>query len=140
MFMSTTNMCHIHISTVSTHVATRDNNKILRTHPPYIFSSEYRLPRLSHRTLALLRTNKSPFLKSYLHKVDAKSHSSPLCPLCKIHRHNTHLFNCTHIRTTLSSLDGVRHGWPEKKLTGGPHVERWDSPPPPLSRVKGVGR
>ena len=46
--------------------------------PPHISSSEEILPRLTRRTLAQLRTNKSPFLKSYLHKVDAKSHASPL--------------------------------------------------------------
>ena len=34
-------------------------------------------------TLAQLRTNKSP--KSCLHQVDAKSHPSPLCPLCNTH-------------------------------------------------------
>ena len=40
------------------------------------------------------------FLKSYLHKVDAKTHPSLLCPLCNIHTHDTHhLFNCTHIVT-----------------------------------------
>ena len=55
---------------------------------------------------AQLRTNKSLFPKSYLHKVDAKSHPSPLCLLCNTHTHDTHhLFNCTHIRTTLSPLE-----------------------------------
>ena len=103
-----TNMRHIYTSIVSRHLATRGNNKILRTPPPHTMysSSEEILPRLTRRTLAQLRTNKSPFLKSYLHKVDAKTHPSPLCPLCNIHTHDTHhLFNCTHIRTTLSPLD-----------------------------------
>ena len=66
-----TNMHHIHTSIVSMHLATRGNNKILRTPPPHTSISEEILPRLTHRTLAQLRTNKSPFLKSYLHKVDA---------------------------------------------------------------------
>ena len=75
-------------------------------HPPHISSSGEILPCITRRTLAQLRTNKSPFLKSYVHKVDAKTHPSPLCPLCNIHTHDTHhLFNCTHIRTTLSPLD-----------------------------------
>ena len=103
-----TNMRHIHTSIVSMHLATRGNNKILCTPPPHISSSEEILPRLTRRTLAQLRTNKSPFIKSYLHKVDAKSHPSPLCPLCNTHTHTHdkhHLFNCTHIRTTLSPLD-----------------------------------
>ena len=87
-----TNMRHIHTSIASSH--TRGNNKILRTPPPHISSSAQR------------RTNKSPFIKSYLNKGDAKSHPSPLCPLCNIHTHNTHhIFNCTHICTTLSPLD-----------------------------------
>ena len=90
-----TNMCHRHISIVSRHLATRG-----------ISSSEERLPRLTRRTLAQLRTNKHPFLKSYLHKVHVKTHPSSLCPICNIHTHDTHhLFKCTHIRTTLSPLD-----------------------------------
>ena len=95
-----TNLCHIHTSIVSRHLATIGNNKILQTPPPHISSSEEILPRLTCHTLAQLRTNKSPFLKSYLHKVDAKSHPSPLCPLCNTHTHDTHhLFNCSHIVT-----------------------------------------
>ena len=132
-----TNMRHIHTSIVSRHLATRGNNKILRTPPPHTSSSEEILPRLTRRTLAQLRTNKSPFLKSYLHKVDAKTHPSPLCPLCNIHTHDTHhLFNCTHIRTTLSPLDlwtdpagvtAMLARWTEK-LAGGPQAGTSDSP------------
>ena len=61
-----TNMHHIHISIVSRHLATRGNNKILRTPPPHISSSEERLLRLTRHTLAQLRTNKSPFLNIIL--------------------------------------------------------------------------
>ena len=85
-----TNMCHIHTSIVSRHLATRSNNKILRTPPPHISSSEEIIPRFICHTLAQLRTNKSPFLKSYLNKVDVKSHPSPLCTLC-----NTHIISST---------------------------------------------
>ena len=53
-----TNMRHIHTSIVSRHLATRGNNKILRTPPPHTSSSEEILPRLTRRTLAQLRTNK----------------------------------------------------------------------------------
>ena len=99
-------MRHIHTSIISRHLATRGTNKILLTPLPHTSCSEERLPRLTRRTLAQLRTNKFPFLKSYLHKVDAKTHPSPLCPLCNIHTHDTHhLFNCTHIHTTLSPLN-----------------------------------
>ena len=121
-------MCHIHASIVSRHLATRGITKILRTPPPHTSSSEERLPLLTRCTLAQLRTNKSPFLKSYLHKVDAKTHPSPLCPLCNIHTH--HLFNCTHIRTTSSPLGlwtdpagvtALLARW-TKKLAGGPQA------------------
>ena len=83
------------------------------------------LPRLTRCTLAKLMTNKS-------HKVDAKSHPS-LYPVCNTHTH--HLFNFTHIRTTLSPLDlwtdrvGVMElldRWTEK-LAGGPRAGRSDS-------------
>ena len=141
-----TNMRHIHTSIVSRHLATRGNNKILRTPPPHISSSEEILPRLTCRNLAQLITNKSPFHKSYLHKVDAKSHLSPLCPLCKTHTHDTHhLFNCTYIRTTLSPLDlwtdptGVMElltRWRDK-LAGGP--KRDDRTPPPTNKGQGSG-
>ena len=47
-----TNMRHIHTSIVSRHLATRGNNKILRTPPPHTSSSEEILPRLTRRTLA----------------------------------------------------------------------------------------
>ena len=92
-----TNMRHIHTSIVSRHLATRGNNKILHTPPPHTSSSEEILLRLTRGILAQLITNKSQFYKSYLHKDDANSHPSPLCPLCNTHTHDTHhLFNCTH--------------------------------------------
>ena len=125
------------MTSVSRHLATRSNNKILRTPPPHINSSEEILPRLTCLTRAQLRTNKSPFLKSYLHKVDTKSHPSPLCPLCNTHTHGTHhLFKSTHVHNTLSPLDlwkdptGVTSllaRWTEK-LAGGPQVGTSDSP------------
>ena len=60
-------MRHIHTYIVSVHLATGDNNKILRTAPPHIDSSEEILPHLTSRTLAKLRTNKSPFFKRMIH-------------------------------------------------------------------------
>ena len=131
-------MHHIHTSIVSRHLATRGNNKILGTPPPHTSSSEEILPRLTRRTLAQLRTNKSPFLK-----VNAKTHPSPLCPLCNIHTHDTHhLFNCTHIVApgfvdrprrsdcTASQMDGEAGWW----------TTIWNIGLPPLARVMGVGR
>ena len=78
-----TNMRHIHTSIVSRHLATRCNNKILRTPPPHISSSEEKIPVSFVTPLPQLRrTNKSPFFKSYLHKFYAKTLPTPLCPLC----------------------------------------------------------
>ena len=88
-----TNMRHIHTSIVSRHLATRGNNKILRTPPPHTSSSEEIIPRLTRRTLAQLRTNESPFLKSYLHKVDAKH----------IHHHYAPSVTSTHTIHIISS-------------------------------------
>ena len=127
-------MLHIH---TSRHLATSGNIQILCTHPPHISSSEEIRPHLTCRTLTQFRTNKSPFLTSYLHKVDAKSYPSPLYSLCNHHVQTTHhLFNCTHIFTTLSPLDlwtepdGVTAllvRWMEK-LAGVPQEGRSDSP------------
>ena len=91
-----TNMRHIHTSIVSRHLSTRGNNKIVRTPPPHISSSEI-LPRLARRTLAQLRTNEPiVFTQSRRH----------ISPFFNTHIHNTdHLLNCTHIRTTFSPLD-----------------------------------
>ena len=85
------------------HLATRGNNKILRTPPPHTSSSEEILPRL---TLAQLRTNKSPF-SSHIYTKSTPNH---------IHHHNAPFVTLTHTthiisstaptsRTTLSPLD-----------------------------------
>ena len=145
-------MRHIHTSIVFRHLATRCNNNILRTPPPSlpdIICSEEILARPTRRTIAKLRTNKSPFLKSYVYKVDVKSHVSPLWPFCKTHTHNTHhLFNCTHVNTKLSPLDwwtnpagvtALLARWKER-LSGRPQAGSSDSPPHQLARINGVGR
>ena len=112
-----TNMCHIHTSIVSRHLVTGGNNKILHTPLPHIGSSNEILPHITCRTLAQLRTNKSPFLKSYLHNVDAKMHPSPLCPLCNIHTPPIQLHPHTnHVLTT----GFVGRPYRSDKLAGGP--------------------
>ena len=132
------NMRDIHTTIVSHHIAARDNNKILRTHPPQASSTDENLPRHTRRTLAKLRRNKSPFLLSYLHKIDASTHPSPLCPLCRTHEHTTqHLFSCPQIHTTLLVLDlwmdpsgvaALLDDWREK-LAANPHkATETDSP------------
>ena len=139
-------MRDIHTSIISQHLAARDNNKILRTHQPQVSSTEENLPQHTRRTLAQLRTNKSPFLLSYLHKIEASTHPSPLCPLCRIHDHTTqHLFSCPQIRTTPSALDlwrdpsgvaALLDDWREK-LAVNPHkATETDSP----NQQRGMGR
>ena len=140
------NMRDIHTTIVSQHLAARDNNKILRTHPPQVSSTEENLPRHTRRTLAQLRTNKSPFLLSYLHKIDASTHPSPLCPLCRTHEHTTqHLFSCPQIPTTLSALDlwrdpsgvaALLDDWREKVAANPHQTTEADRP----NNQGGVGR
>ena len=141
-----TNMRYIHTSIVSRHLATRGNIKILRTPPPYIISSEGILPRLTHRTLAQLRTNKSQFLKSYLDKVDAKSHPSPLYPPSVSHiRHTSslQLHPHTHHIITPGFVDRPRRSdctAGKMDLEDGWMTTSGKIGIPPLARVMGVGR
>ena len=72
----------IHSAIVTKHLTKRHNNKI-QALPPNICSSEETLPRHTRRTLAQLRTDKSPFLTFYLYIIDAHKHPSPFCPFCK---------------------------------------------------------
>ena len=133
------NMRHIHTSIISMYLATRGNNKILRTPPPHISSSEETLSRHTRRTLAQLQTNKSPFIKLYLHKVNANSHPSPLCPLSNTRTHNTHhLFYCSHIRTPLSSLDLCTVDQMDREMSGVPQSGRLDPPYQGLRETKTV--
>ena len=88
------NSTQIHTGIVQTHLMQRNHNKLIHQHAPKISPSELSLPRETRRTLAQLRTNKSPILISYLHKVDETHHPSPLCPLCNTHSHTT--FSTAH--------------------------------------------
>ena len=55
-------------------------NKILNSPAPEIHPSEKTLTHYTQRTLAQLRTNKSPLLFTYLHKIAPDFHPSPICP------------------------------------------------------------
>ena len=119
------------------HLATRSNNKILCTPLPHICSSEERLPPPHSSHPCPTQNKQISFPQIILTQSRRQTHPSPLCPLCNIHTHDTHhLFNCTHIRTTLSPLDlwtdpaGVTSllaRWMEK-LAGGPQAGTSDSP------------
>ena len=97
-----THMKHIHTTTVSIYLNNRQHNTI----PLTVHHSETTFPRATHHTLAQLRTNTCPHLRSYLNKIDEVKHPSPLCPLCKTEPcTTTHLFNCTNINTQLQVTD-----------------------------------
>jgi len=102
----TNNMKQIHTEIVNQHNQNTPDNKILQTKAPDIDKSENTLPRSTRVLLAQLRTGKSPFLLTWKHKIDPTKYTSPLCPLCGANEHNTeHIFNCTHIPTTLEVAD-----------------------------------
>ena len=131
-----TNMCHIHTSVVSRHIATRGNNKILHTHPPHIRSSEGILPRLV-TPLSNSEQINNPF-SNHTYTKPTPIHIHHYYALFVTH--NTHrLFNCTHIRTTLSSLDLWTDPAGVTEL-----LARWTTSGKigllPLARLKGVGR
>ena len=61
---------------------------------------------LLRRKLSQLRTNKSPLLMTYLHKIDPANHPAANCQLCNDPNHDSlHLFNCPDIPTTLTVWD-----------------------------------
>jgi len=95
-----------HRLAVNNYKTTLPDNKILEMPAPTVHQSEESLNRYQRRLLSQLRTNKSPFLLTYLHKIDPIAHPSPLCPLCTNQPHNTqHLFQCSYIQTTLTPID-----------------------------------
>ena len=134
-------MRHIHTSIVSRHLATRGNNKILRTPPPHICSSEERLPRLTRCSLAQLRTNNHTYTKST--PKDIHHHYAPSVT----YTHTTHFISSTaptyapHCTSgfvdrprrsdcTAGQMDGEAGWWTTSGNIGFP----------PLTRVMGVGR
>ena len=104
LIQSNLKLIHSHI--VSNHLSQRPPNKVLQDQTPSVSSAELLLSRQTRRTLAQLRTNKSPLLVSYLFSIGDHRHPSPLCPLCLMHDHtSSHLFECKSLPTSLSSLD-----------------------------------
>ena len=120
-----TNMRHIYTSIVSRHLATKGNNKILRTPPPHIISSE-KIPPAS--LVALLPNSEQINHPSSKHTCTKSTpnhihhHYAPSVTLT--HTHDTpHLFNCTHIVTPgfvdiPAGVTALLARWTEK-LAGG---------------------
>ena len=99
------NLKTIHSQIVQNNIA-RNHNSLLNAPPPPINNTELTLPHNTRRTLAQLRANKSPFLRTYLHKIDPTTYTTPQCPLCPHHTHDTkHLFTCPAVPTTLVPED-----------------------------------
>ena len=81
-------------------------DKLLNRPPPDIDKKEETLPHSTRRKLSKLRTNKSPLLMTYLHKIDPANHPAANCPLFNDPNHDwLHLFNCPDIPTTLTVWD-----------------------------------
>ena len=102
------NMKTIHTTIVFDYLSNRNDNLVINKIPLNINTNEQTLPRKVRRTLAQLRTGKSPFLNNYKHsrKIDPKVNITSNCPLCQLSEHNVqHLFTCTKLPTTLSLLD-----------------------------------
>ena len=100
------NLKTIHTTIVQRHLRDRPNNKLLDRPPPDIDKSEETLIRPTRRRLAQLRTDKSPLLRQYLHKIDPTNYPTEDCPLCRSGPHDTrHLFNCTELPTDLTIID-----------------------------------
>ena len=95
-----------HTKSVEDYINSQVDNELIAAKPPVINPEDESLPRGTNRTLSQLRDDKSPFLYSYLNKIDPQNHPSPLCPLCKADIQNTkHLFACIYIKTHLKPLD-----------------------------------
>ena len=100
------NLKTTHSIVVNQYLAERYPNKIINQDPPVVHKSEETLTRKSRCILAQIRTNKSPLLFTYKHKIDPHTYPNPLCPLCKLHEHDTsHLFKCTQLPTQLTPID-----------------------------------
>ena len=100
------NMKTIHTTIVQDHLNNRPINKLLNRPPPDIDKKEETLPHSTRRKLSQLRTNKSPLLVTYLHKIDPANHPAANCPLCNDPNHDSlHPFNCPDIPTTLTVWD-----------------------------------
>ena len=79
------NMRDIHTTIVSQHLAAKDNNKILCTHPPQVSSTLENLPRHTRRTLAQqLNPFSSYHIYTKLTPQHTHHHSAPFVALTNI--------------------------------------------------------
>ena len=126
-----TNRCQIHTSIVSMHLATRGYNKILRTALLHISSSESILHRITRRTIGANSEQINHPSSNHTYTKSTPKHIHHCCAPFVTLTYTTHIFNCTHIGTTLSPLylwvDYHTIGRWTEKLDGGPHAGRSES-------------
>ena len=138
------NSTQIHTSIVQSHLMQRNHNKLIHQHAPKISPSELSLPRETRRTLAQLRTNKSPILISYLHKVDETHHPSPLQNTPTYHRPPFQLHTSIYLKQHTGPLDVSREsGAPAgqvEETPGRASLEKLGCRTPPQLHAGGVGR
>ena len=98
------NKKYIHTAIVEQHLSAQPMHPLLHRRSPEICKTERQLSRATRRTLAQLRAQKCPLLKSYLFSIRAAE--DPSCPLCGLGEHNTaHLFDCRQLPTELTPED-----------------------------------
>ena len=139
-------MRHIHTSIVSMHLATRGNNKILRTPPPHISSSKERLA--ASLVAPLPNSEQTISLPQIIHTQSRRQNTSitTIPPLQHPHTRHTssrQLHPHTHHIVTPAFVDRPRRS----DCTAGPmdgEAGWWTTSgnigPSPLARVMGVGR
>ena len=122
LIQSNLKLIHSHI--VSNHLSQRPPNKVLQDQTPSVSPAELLLSRETRRTLAQLRTNKSPLLVSYRFSIGDPRHPSPLCPLCLMHDH-----------TSSHYLSANPYHPPFLAWTSGRIPTKWSLSLPPGGRV-----
>ena len=94
----------IHTAIVEQHLSAQPMHPLINRKNPEVSETERQLPRATRRTLAQLRAQKCPLLRSYLFSIRAAE--DPSCPLCGLGEHNTaHLFDCRQLPTELTPED-----------------------------------
>ena len=121
----------MHLIYFSRHLATRGNNKILRTPPPHISSSVEILSCLTHCTHPNSAQTNLP----------SSNHTYTKSTPNHIHPHYSPSATPTIPSTAPTFTPGFvdRPHWRDK-LAGEPKVGWSDTPPPHTTRVNGVGK
>ena len=87
----------IHTSTVRHTLRDRPLNGVLNARPPEINKTESNLPRKTRTTLAQLRCGYSPYLNSYMSRINEELDN--ICPDCG---QTCHVFSCPEKATSLT--------------------------------------